>query len=265
MKRKTYYPTVVLSDIHIGSEHSRTKEAICFLQHVDCDRLILNGDIIDGWQLRKPRKHWKPAYTDFFKLLMEMMEEQGTQLIYVRGNHDDFLDDLIPFRMAGISIVKDYLLSTQGRRYLVTHGDVFDAITTRMRWLAMWGDAGYTFLLWLNKIYNRWREKRGKPYFSLSQQVKCRVKRAVSYISAFEKELVRRAERMKLDGVICGHIHQAANVWYGSVHYLNSGDWVESLTALVENEQGEWKIVTYDKAKYESEDTRVSFLHAAVL
>lgn len=194
-----------------------------------------------------------------------MMEKQGTEIIYVRGNHDDFLDNLIPFRIAGISIVKDYLLNTQGRRYLVTHGDIFDAITTRMHWLALWGDAGYTFLLWLNKIYNRWREKRGKPYFSLSQQVKHRVKRAVSYVSAFERELVNLAEKMRLDGIICGHIHQAANVWYGSVHYLNSGDWVESLTALVENEQGEWEIVTYDKAEYESEDIEVPFLCAAVV
>ena len=114
-----------------------------------------------------------------------------------------------------------------------------------MRWLAMLGDMGYTFLLWLNKWYNLMRARHGKPYYSLSQEVKHRVKSAVSYISDFERELVRLAEMRHLDGVICGHIHQAADVWYGKTHYLNSGDWVESMTALVEDEQGEWRILRY--------------------
>ena len=129
----------------------------------------------------------------------------------------------------------------------------------------MLGDMGYTFLLWLNRIYNQRREKAGKPYFSLSQHVKHRVKSAVSYISDFEKELVKLAEVKKLDGIICGHIHQAANVWYGNIHYLNSGDWVESLTALVENEQGEWNIVSYDKEEYEWEEAQPANLHYAVV
>lgn len=122
-------------------------------------------------------------------------EKKGTQIVYVRGNHDDFLDALVPFRFSNISIVKDYLLNSHGKRYLVTHGDIFDTITTHMRWLAMLGDIGYTFLLWLNKIYNKNREKHGKPYFSLSQHVKHRVKSAVSYISDFEKELVKLAKQ----------------------------------------------------------------------
>lgn len=200
---RKYYPTIVLSDIHLGSEHSRTEEVTRFLKHVDCDRLILNGDIIDGWQLKKSGKRWKQKHTDFFKVLMKMMEKRGTEIIYVVGNHDDFLDSLAPFKFSNISIVKDYLLKT----------------------------------------------RQGKPYFSLSQEVKHRVKSAVSYISEFEKELVRLAEAKHLDGIICGHIHQAASVWYGNVHYLNSGDWVESMTALVEDEQGEWDIVTYNNVQ----------------
>lgn len=247
---RKYYPTIVLSDIHLGSEHSRTEEVTRFLKHVDCDRLILNCDIIDGWQLKKSGKRWKQKHTDFFKVLMKMMEKRGTEIIYVVGNHDDFLDSLAPFKFSNISIVKDYLLKTrQGKRYFVTHGDIFDTVTTHMRWLAMLGDVGYTFLLWLNKVYNHRRERQGKPYFSLSQEVKHRVKSAVSYISEFEKELVRLAEAKHLDGIICGHIHQAASVWYGNVHYLNSGDWVESMTALVEDEQGEWDIVTYNNVQ----------------
>ena len=247
---RKYYPTIVLSDIHLGSEHSRTEEVTRFLKHVDCDRLILNGDIIDGWQLKKSGKRWKQKHTDFFKVLMKMMEKRGTEIIYVVGNHDDFLDSLAPFKFSNISIVKDYLLKTrQGKRYFVTHGDIFDTVTTHMRWLAMLGDMGYTFLLWLNKVYNHRRERQGKPYFSLSQEVKHRVKSAVSYISEFEKELVRLAEAKHLDGIICGHIHQAASVWYGNVHYLNSGDWVECMTDLVEDEPGEWDIVTYNNVQ----------------
>lgn len=250
MKFRKYYPTIVLSDIHLGSEHSKTEEVTNFLKHVNCGRLILNGDIIDGWQLQKSGRRWKQQQTDFFKVLMKMMEKQGTEIVYIRGNHDDFLEKLVPFSFSNLTIVKDYLLNSHGKRYLVTHGDIFDTVTSHMRWLAMLGDMGYTFLLWLNKIYNQKREKQGKPYFSLAQHVKHKVKSAVSYISDFEKELVALAEAKKLDGIICGHIHQAANVWYGSVHYLNSGDWVESMTALVENEQGEWSIIHYDKAVY---------------
>lgn len=265
MKLRTYYPTVVLSDIHLGSEHSRTEEVTRFLRHIDCDRLILNGDIIDGWQLRKPGKRWKQIHTDFFKVLMKMMEKKGTQIIYVRGNHDDFLDHLVPFCFSNLAIVKDYVLTTGGKRYLVTHGDVFDAVTTHMRWLAWLGDVGYTWLLWLNRVYNRRRQQQGKPYFSLSRQVKEKVKSAVSYISSFERELAALAGKMKLDGIICGHIHQAADRMYGPVHYLNAGDWVESLTALAQNEAGQWSILTYNEADYAAQPVSSDFLYASVV
>lgn len=260
MELRTFYPTVILSDIHLGSSHSRTEEVTEFLKHIDCERLILNGDIIDGWQLRKSTRRWRQQDTAFFKVLMKMMEKRGTKIIYIRGNHDDFLDSLTPFCFSNISIVKDYTLCVHGKSYYVTHGDIFDSITTHMRWLAMLGDMGYTFLLWFNKLYNKIREKQGKPYFSLSQYVKQKVKSAVSYISSFEKELVKLAETKKADGIICGHIHQAADVWYGNTRYLNSGDWVESLTALVETSNGDWRIITYDEAysrKCEKEDELV--------
>ncbi|MCD8043661.1 MAG: UDP-2,3-diacylglucosamine diphosphatase [Tannerellaceae bacterium] len=243
MKLQKYYSTVVLSDIHLGSEHSHTDAVTRFLQQIRCDKLILNGDIIDGWQLKKSRNKWKQEHTGFFKTLMKLMEQYGTEIIYVRGNHDDFLDALVPFTFSNIRIVRDYVHYTHGKKYYVTHGDIFDSITTHMRWLAMMGDWGYTFLLWFNKRYNRWRARKGKTYFSMSQYIKHKVKSAVSYIDDFEKELVRLAESRKYDGVICGHIHQAANTYYGSIHYLNSGDWVESLTALVETEAGEWEII----------------------
>lgn len=247
MTERKYYPTIILSDIHLGSEYSRTEEVSDFLKQVDCDRLILNGDIIDGWQLKKMGKRWKQKHSDFFKVLMKMMENKGTEIIYVRGNHDDFLDSLIPLYFYNISVVKDYILHTHGRRYLVTHGDLFDSVTSHMRWLAMLGDVGYSLLLWMNRLYNHYRKLHGKTYFSLAQHLKHKVKSAVSYISSFEQELVKLARARRLNGIICGHIHQAANMWYDEIHYLNSGDWVESLTALVENEEGEWDIIYYQK------------------
>lgn len=242
MQLQKYYPTVVLSDIHLGTHYSHTIEVTNFLRSVNCDLLILNGDIIDGWQLQKGGKRWKAKHTDFFKVIMRMMERFGTQIVYVRGNHDDFLDTVAPLSFYNIQIVKEYIYTSHGKRYYVTHGDVFDSVTTHMRWLAKLGDVGYNALLWLNKRYNAQRLRQGKPYFSLAQSIKGKVKNAVSYISDYEKELIALARRKKCDGVICGHIHHAANTYYEGIHYLNSGDWVESLTALTEDEEGNWSV-----------------------
>ncbi len=248
MYLRKHYRTIVLSDIHLGTTHSKVEEVSNFLRAVNCDRLILNGDIIDGWQIKKNgTRKWQPTHTQFFKILMKMMEKCGTEVIYVRGNHDDFLDNLAPIRFANIQIVKDYELESGGKRYFVTHGDVFDRVTSQMKWLAHLGDAGYTFLLWFNGWYNRYRAWKGKPYDSLSQRIKQKVKSAVSYISDFEQTLAEFAAARKCDGIICGHIHHPENRYYGKVHYLNSGDWVETMSALVENENGEWNIVYYTK------------------
>ena len=175
------------------------------------------------------------------------MENHGTEVIYVRGNHDDFLDQLVPLNILNIRIVSDYIHNSNGRRYYVIHGDIFDHITTNMRWLAKLGDYGYTFLLWLNKLLNDRRRKKGKPYYSFSQSIKHRVKSAVSCVSDFEQALASLAERRHFDGIICGHIHQYADVYYGKVHYLNSGDWVESLSALMEYPDGHWEIYEYSQ------------------
>lgn len=139
MKLRKYYPTIVLSDIHLGSEHSRTEEVTNFLKHVNCGRLILNGDIIDGWQLRKSGRRWKQQHTDFFKVLMKMMEKQGTEIIYVRGNHDDFLDNLVPFTFSNLSIVKDYILNTHGKQL---SGDTWGYLRYGYDEYALVGDVG---------------------------------------------------------------------------------------------------------------------------
>ena len=141
----------------------------------------------------------------------------------------------------------DHIHESFGKKYFVVHGDIFDPVTTRLKWLAKLGDISYTFILWLNRHYNSYRVKRGLPYYSLSQAIKNKVKSAVSFISDYENQLSAVAKLKKCDGIICGHIHQPANKVIGDIHYLNSGDWVESLTALAETYEGEWKVIYYEE------------------
>lgn len=245
---RIYYPTVVLSDIHLGTSFSKTMEVAEFMKSIDCDRLILNGDIIDGWHLyKKSHKVWNKKHIFFFRVILKMMENFGTEIIYVRGNHDDFLDSIMPVNFYNLKIVKDFIHESNGRKYYVTHGDIFDNITSKMKWLSKLGDVGYTILLYINKYYNHYRTFRGKSYYSFAQTIKQKVKSAVSYISDFEESLVNLAKIKHCDGIICGHIHHPENKYYGDIHYLNSGDWIDSLSALVEDTQGNWNIVYYSK------------------
>jgi UDP-2,3-diacylglucosamine pyrophosphatase LpxH len=242
---KRHFRTIVLSDIHLGSAGSKAKEVTEFLKQHSCQTLILNGDIIDGWQLRKYGS-WKNKHTNFLRIVLKMMDKFNTKVIYLRGNHDDFLDQVMPLVVGKqFQIRKDYILKSGERKFYITHGDVFDSITTNMKWLAHLGDYGYTFLLWLNKIYNKYRERRGLPYYSLSQVIKQRVKLAVNYVTDFEEKLAELAKAKGCDGIICGHIHQAAIRQIDGITYMNSGDWVESLTALVEDNEGNWSIINF--------------------
>jgi UDP-2,3-diacylglucosamine pyrophosphatase LpxH len=243
---KPHYKTIILSDIHLGIRNSRVKEAVEFLSAHKCDTLILNGDIIDGWQLKKSGE-WKKKHTSFFRIIMKYMHKYNTRVIYLRGNHDDFLDEILPFTFGQFIIKRNHILQSGAKKYYVVHGDIFDSITTNLKWLAKLGDIGYTFLLWVNRHYNQYRTKRGLSYYSLSQVVKAKVKSAVSFISDYEEQLCEVAKANDCDGVICGHIHQAADKQINNIHYLNSGDWVETMSALVETQEGEWKILYYNE------------------
>jgi UDP-2,3-diacylglucosamine pyrophosphatase LpxH len=237
----THYRTIVLSDVHLGSKWSKTKEATLFLKHNSCETLILAGDIIDGWAIMRGRKvKWSRRHTNFIKALLDI--SHTTRIVYVRGNHDDFMDRILPVEFLGMSIVRDFVYESGGRRYFVLHGDVFDRVTSNMKWLAKLGDVGYSALLWANGIYNRRRRRRGKPYFSLAREVKKQVKASVSYLGDFERHLVDIARRRECDGVICGHIHHPEVRNVEGILYLNAGDWIESLSALTEDFDGNWKI-----------------------
>jgi len=246
---KNICKTIVISDVHLGTKGSKAKELVRFLKQYKCQNLILNGDIIDGWQLRKSGK-WKRKHTRFFSRILKMIEEDGTTVTYIRGNHDDFLDQILPFNMGNLKIQKDMVYESFGKKYYIVHGDVFDSVTKQFKWIAKLGDVGYTFLLWLNRQYNYRRMKKGLPYYSLSQSIKAKVKQAVKYIDDFEVQLASMAKYKNCDGIICGHIHQPALKHIGDIHYLNSGDWVESMTALVEDEKGEWSLVYYTETAF---------------
>ncbi|MBK6266667.1 UDP-2,3-diacylglucosamine diphosphatase [Marivirga sp. S37H4] len=248
---KTHYKTLVISDVHLGTSGSKAKELVKFLKQCTCDKLILNGDIIDGWQLKKYGV-WKRKHTRFFNRILKMIEQNNTEVIYLRGNHDDFLDQVLPFRMGSLSIVRDYVLESNGKKFYVVHGDIFDSITTNLKWVAKLGDIGYTFLLWLNSKYNYYRRKKGLPYYSLSQVIKSKVKSAVSYVDDFETQLAEIARIKDCEGIICGHIHQPALKEINGITYMNSGDWVESMSALTEDENGEWDLVYYADSKEEN-------------
>ncbi len=252
MKEKKHHKTLVISDIHLGSKWSKAKEVTQFLKENTCDTLILCGDIIDGWNIMRGRKgKWKRKYTSFIKLILDLQHD--TKIIYLRGNHDDFLDRVLPLQFQNIEIVRDYIYISGENRYYVLHGDVFDKVTSRFRWLAKIGDVGYTFLLWLNKEYNRRRVKKGLPYYSLSKEIKNKIKLSVSYISDFEKHIVNIAKVKKCQGVICGHIHHPEKRYYDDILYLNSGDWVESLSALSEDYEGNWEVLLFTHQDFKQE------------
>ncbi len=244
---RTHFKTVVISDVHMGTPHAKIGEVTRFLGRLSCDRLILAGDIIDGWQLKQVDDKWTVQESAFFSVIMKMLEKDQTEVVYVTGNHDDFLDNITPCQLFFISFVGEYMLEDFGKRYVVIHGHAFDSITTQFRWLSKLGGLAYNALLKFNNVWNRAREKSGKGRYSFSKAIKHGVKRAVNLISGFELDLADYARSKKCDGIICGHIHHPEDkILKNGVRYLNCGDWVESMTALVEDVEGNWKILGYN-------------------
>lgn len=244
-KRLLKVRTVILSDVHLGTHDCKAREVNHFLKYTRCDKLILNGDIIDGWRLRQSA-YWPKSHTRFIRHVLKKMQKKDTQVIYLRGNHDDVLAKFLPLAFENLQIVEDHIHETaDGRRYFVLHGDVFDTVTKNFVFLAYLGDWGYRVLLRINRLYNKWRAWRGKDYYSISQAVKARVKQAVNHVSHFEQHISELAKSRGCNGVMCGHIHTAADRMMGDVHYLNSGDWVESLTALVEHYDGRIELINF--------------------
>jgi UDP-2,3-diacylglucosamine pyrophosphatase LpxH len=238
--------TVWISDLHLGTPGCRADALLDFLKHVDCECLYLVGDIIDGWQLRRSW-YWPQAHNDVVQKLLRKVRK-GTRVVFVPGNHDEFARRYVAHEFGGIELVEDAIhVTADGRRLWVTHGDLFDGVIQCAKWLAYVGDNLYEFTLRLNRHFNRLRARLGLPYWSLSKYLKLKVKRAVSYVSDFERAVAHEARKRGVDGVVCGHIHHAEIRDIDGVLYCNDGDWVESMTALVEHFDGELAIVEWNQ------------------
>ncbi len=239
-----HFRTIWISDVHLGTSGCQAKRLLEFLKATDSDKLYLVGDIIDGWQLRR-RWFWHQTHNDVVQLVMKKAKK-GTKVIFVPGNHDESVRQFIGLDFGGIKI-RDELVHTtaDGKKMLVLHGDRFDGVIACAKWLAYVGDSLYTMILKFNQVYNGWRARVGLPYWSLSQYLKLKVKNAVSYITSFEEALAAEARKQGLDGVICGHIHKPEIRDIDGIKYCNDGDWVESLSALVEDASGELRLIDW--------------------
>ncbi len=238
------YRTVWISDLHLGTPGCQAVALLDFLKRVECDTLYLVGDIVDGWQLRRIW-YWPQSHNDVVQKILRKARK-GTRVVFVPGNHDEFARKYVEHNFGGVDVVSEAVhVTADGRKLWVTHGDLFDGVIQNAKWLAYAGDFAYEFTLKLNRWFNRARARLGLPYWSLSKYLKLKVKRAVSYVSDFEVAVARDARKRGLQGVVCGHIHHAEIRDIDGVLYCNDGDWVESLTALVEHDDGRLEIADW--------------------
>ena len=235
--------TAWISDIHLGTRSSNAAALLDFIRDHEVATLYIVGDLIDVWQMRRG-VYWPQQHNDVIQKILRKARK-GTRIIYIPGNHDEFVSGFYG-DYGNITIQKHAIHTTaDGRRILVMHGHELDTVVQNVRWLAFAGDVGYQLLLSLNPLINFIRRRCGFGYWSLSAYVKKRVKDAVSFIGEFEKAIVRYAEDYEVDAVLCGHIHSAAIRQFGRVTYYNCGDWVETCSALVEDETGAVELVNY--------------------
>lgn len=236
------YRAVFISDLHLGTPGCQAQALLAFLRSHQSEYLYLVGDIIDGWQLRR-RWFWPQAHNDVIQKILKRARK-GCRVVFVPGNHDEFARHFVGHHFGGVVVEQEAVHTTaEGKRLWVVHGDHFDGVIQCARWLAYLGDNLYELALRLNRHLNHWRARLGMPYWSLSQYLKLKVKTALNYVTQFEAAVAAEARRRGLDGVVCGHIHRAEMRMIDGTLYCNDGDWVESLTALVEHMDGRLEIV----------------------
>lgn len=252
------YRTLFLSDLHLGAKVSQAHLLLDFLKHNDADTIYLVGDIVDGWKLRKGW-HWPQAHNDVVQKMLRKARK-GARVIYIPGNHDEFARDYAGLTFGGIEVAPEAVHETaDGRRMLVIHGDQFDIVVCNARWLAYLGDWAYELAISANTLVNRARRLFGVGYWSLSAWAKMKVKNAVNFIGDYEATLAAEAARRGVDGVICGHIHHATIRTIGGILYVNTGDFVESCTAVAEHPDGSfevlhWRTTAEERAAAPSQD-----------
>jgi len=237
-----HYRAIWISDIHLGTSGCQAECLLDFLRHFESDRLYLVGDILDGWQLRKGW-YWPQAHNDVVQKVLRKARK-GTHVVYIAGNPDEMVRQFIGMHFGDIEIADEAVHTLlDGRKLWVVHGDLFDGVMQHARWLALLGDTAYTIILKLNRWFNAVRHRLGFSYWSLSQYLKQKVKKAVNFITAFEEAVIDEARRRGYQGVVCGHIHKAEMREINGMLYCNDGDWVESMTALVETLDGELQLI----------------------
>jgi UDP-2,3-diacylglucosamine pyrophosphatase LpxH len=244
-KRKRDVELVILSDIHLGTYGCHSEELLRYLKSIRPKRLILNGDIIDMWQFSK--RYWPQSHMQIVKHITGLLSK-GTKVTYLTGNHDEMLRKFAGFRLGNFQIANKKVVQLNGRSAWIFHGDVFDVTMQYSKWLAKLGAIGYDTLIVLNTFVNFILRVFGRGKISLSKRIKDSVKQAVKFIDDFEKTAADIAISNGFNYVICGHIHQpqmkTITTEKGEVIYLNSGDWIENLTAL-EYDKGAWRIYRY--------------------
>lgn len=233
-----------LSDVHLGMKPIRVGQLIEFLRVHDAETIYLVGDIVDGWRLAKGW-HWPAEYNTLIDILLQKANA-GARIIYLPGNHDEFLREYLGTYFGDVQLVdRTVHTSATGKTYLVIHGDQFDVVVMNAKWLAHVGDWAYNAALRINLAVNWVRRRVGLQYWSLSAWAKQKVKNAVSVIGRFEEALVHEAKQSGVDGVICGHIHFADIHDRLGIQYINTGDWVESCTAIIETPEGEFELIKW--------------------
>ena len=237
------YRAVFISDLHLGSKHCNSDALLEFLEELDTEHLFLVGDIIDGWRLAK-KWYWPKKHNKIVRKLLKISET--TEVTYITGNHDEFFRTFPNVQIGKVQVQNRYTYQgADGKKYLVTHGDMFDHLmrTKAGRFVMHFGDVAYDSLIFANKAVNFVRKLLGMHPWSLAKYLKRRAKAAANYIGDFSWEMTNYCSRKGYDGVICGHIHHAEIKNHGGVIYMNDGDWCESCTALVENQDGTWEII----------------------
>ncbi len=238
------YRALFLSDLHLGTKTAQVDALLEFLKHHDADTIYLVGDIVDGWRLRQAW-YWPQSHNDVVQKLLRKARK-GAKIVYVPGNHDEFFRDFYGTHFGGIEVRETALhVAADGKRYLVIHGDVFDMVVRHAKWLALVGDWAYALAMTVSGYVNAIRRRLGFTYWSLSAWAKQKVKHAVNFIGKYEETLVAEAGRNGVDGVICGHIHSAAQREMNGITYINTGDWVESCTAVVEHFDGRFELIDW--------------------
>ena len=239
-----HYRTLFVSDLHLGTRASQADAFLEFLKTHDADTIFLVGDIVDLWRVKRGPV-WLQSHNDVLQKLLRKVRK-GTRIIFIPGNHDEGLREFCGTQFGGIRIERNAIHETaDGRRLLIMHGDEFDVVVRYAKWLAFVGDRSYELALAMNHPLNWVRKHLGFGYWSLSAYLKYRVKSAVNFIGEFEHALAAEARRRGVDGIVCGHIHHAADRIIDDVRYLNCGDWVESCTAIAEDHNGTLRVLRW--------------------